>query len=226
MTVAEKKVARHRLSVLELAKALGNVSEACRCRGISRTQFYEYKRRFQTHGLEGLVDLPPVHKTHPMTTPPETVDKILALSLEHPMWGCVRLSNQLRLAGISVSSPTIQKILIKHGMASRYDRLLKLEEQAAGHQIDLTAEQIAAIEKANPCFRERHVESSRPGELLAQDTFYVARSRASARCTSRPWWTPMAPTPSGTCTRRRCRSMPRWSSITTSCRSTDVGAWR
>ena len=25
------------------------------------------------------------------------------------------------------------------------------------------------IEKANPCFRERHVESSRPGELLAQD---------------------------------------------------------
>jgi len=58
-------------------------------------------------------------------------------------------------------------------MASRYDRLLKLEEQAAGHKIDLTAEQIAAIEKANPCFRERHVESSRPGELLAQDTFYV-----------------------------------------------------
>ena len=54
MTVAEKKVARHRLSVLELAKALGNVSEACRRRGISRTQFYEYKRRFQTHGLEGL----------------------------------------------------------------------------------------------------------------------------------------------------------------------------
>jgi transposase InsO family protein len=29
------------------------------------------------------------------------------------------------------------------------------------------------IEKANPCFRERHVESSRPGELLSQDTFYV-----------------------------------------------------
>ena len=173
MTQAEKKLVRFRLSVLQLAEALGNVSEACRRRGISRSRFYEYKRRFQTHGLEGLVDLPPVHKTHPMTTPPETVDKILALSLEHPMWGCVRLSNQLRLAGISVSSPTIQKILIKHGMASRYDRLLKLEEQAAGHQIDLTAEQIAAIEKANPCFRERHVESSRPGELLAQDTFYV-----------------------------------------------------
>lgn len=43
---AEQKLARHRLSVLELAEALGNVSEACKRRGISRTQFYEYKRRF------------------------------------------------------------------------------------------------------------------------------------------------------------------------------------
>jgi len=47
---AEQKLARQRLSVLELAEALaealGNVSEACRRRGISRTQFYEYKRRF------------------------------------------------------------------------------------------------------------------------------------------------------------------------------------
>ena len=173
MTVAEKKVVRHRLNALELAKALGNVSEACRRRGICRSQFYEYKRRFQTHGLEGLVDLPPIHKTHPMTTPPEVVAKILDLSTKNPMWGCVRLSNQLRLAGVSVSSPTIQNILIKHGLASRYERLLKLEQKAAAEKIDLTAEQIRAIEKANPCFRERHIESKRPGQLLAQDTFYV-----------------------------------------------------
>ena len=108
MTVAEKKVARQRLSALQLAEKLGNVTEACRRRGISRSQFYEYKRRFQTHGLEGLVDLPPIHKSHPQTTPPEVVEKILALSLNNPMWGCVRLSNQLKLMGISVSSPTIQ----------------------------------------------------------------------------------------------------------------------
>jgi ACT domain-containing protein len=50
---AEQKLARQRLSVLELAEALGNVSEACRRRGISRTQFYEYKRRFQTMVSKG-----------------------------------------------------------------------------------------------------------------------------------------------------------------------------
>lgn len=167
------KLAYHRLSVLELAQALGNVSEACRRGGMDRTSFYEYRRRFQTHGIEGLVDLPPVHHSHPQTTPPEVVEQILALCLQHPAWGCVRLSDHLKLAGISVSSPTVQSILIKHGLASRYDRLLRLESEAAQHAIELTGEQIALIEKANPCFRERHVESATPGELLAQDTFFV-----------------------------------------------------
>lgn len=170
---AKEKVARQKLSVLELAQTLGNVSEACKMRGVSRTQFYEYKRRFQTHGLEGLKDLPPIHKTHPFTTPPEQVEQVLAMSLDHPTWGCVKLSSMLKLAGISISSPTIQHILIKNGMASRYERLLKLEEKVAQHAIELTPEQVEQIEKANPCFRERHVESSRPGELLSQDTLYV-----------------------------------------------------
>jgi transposase InsO family protein len=172
---ADEKIAHHRLSVLELAESLGNVSEACRQRGMTRTQFYEYKRRFQTHGLEGLKDLPPIHHSHPFTTPPEVVERILAMSLAHPGWGCVRLSDQLKLEGISVSSPTIQNILIKHEMGSKYERLLKLEEQVLEKAIELTPEQVMLIEKANPCYRERHIESNRPGEVLTQDTFYVGQ---------------------------------------------------
>jgi transposase InsO family protein len=178
---ATDKVALHKLSVLELAQTLGNVSQACRQRGVSRTQFYEYKRRFQTHGIEGLKDLPPIHKTHPFTTPPETTARILTLSLEHPGWGCVKLSSMLKLEEISVSSPTIQNILIKNKMGSKYERLLKLEEQASQKAIPLTPEQVAQIEKYNPCFRERHVESSKPGELLSQDTFYVGTLKGVGR---------------------------------------------
>lgn len=170
---APDKLAHQRLSVLQLAEALGNVSVACRQRGMTRTQFYEYKRRFELQGLAGLKDLPPIHKSHPQTTPPEVVERIVALSLTHPAWGCVRLSERLKLDGVSVSSPTIQSILIKHGMASKFDRLLKLQEQVAPEAIELSPEQIIQIEKANPTFRERHIESSRPGELLAQDTFFV-----------------------------------------------------
>jgi transposase InsO family protein len=170
---AELRVAHQKLSVLQLAESLRNVSEACRQRGVSRTQFYEYKRRFQTHGIEGLKDLPPIPKSNPLTTPPEQVERILALSLEHPTWGCNKLCDSLALEGIKISYPTIQNILNKHDMGSRYERLLKLEERSLSHEIELSPQQVAWIEKANPCFRERHIESSRPGEVLSQDTFYV-----------------------------------------------------
>ncbi|HOU17940.1 MAG TPA: leucine zipper domain-containing protein [Candidatus Marinimicrobia bacterium] len=69
--------------------------KACRRRGISRSRFYEYKKRFKIHGLEGLVDLPPIHKTHPQTTPPSIVKKILDMAIRNLMWGCHRLSDQL-----------------------------------------------------------------------------------------------------------------------------------
>ena len=66
-------------------------------------------------------------------------------------------------------TPHRQKVL----RVSRERGLLKLESQACQHEIELTAEQVAWIEKATPCFRERHVESSHPGEMLCAETFFV-----------------------------------------------------
>jgi hypothetical protein len=125
------KLARQRLGVLQLAQALGSVSAACRRAGMDRTSFPpraagrsgtpgdEWKRRFQTQGLEGLKDLPPVRRTHPMTTPPAVVERVLALSSDNPAWGCVRLADQLQLEGVSLSSPTVQTILIEHGVGTK-----------------------------------------------------------------------------------------------------------
>ena len=45
-----EKLAHRRLTVLELAERLGNVTEACRRGGIDRTSFYDWKRRFQLRG--------------------------------------------------------------------------------------------------------------------------------------------------------------------------------
>ena len=45
--------------------------------------------------------------------------------------------------------------------------------------LELTEQQIRLIEKANLCLKERHVESSYPGQLLCQDTFYVGRPSGS-----------------------------------------------
>lgn len=176
-----QKIARQRLSVLQLADELGSVAHACRRAKMDRTSFYEWKRRFQLYGLAGLKDLPPVHRTHPQTTPPEVVAHLLTLSAQHPTWGCVRLSDQLKLEGVRVSSPTVQKLLLDRHLGSKYERLLKFEEEAFATARELTSEQVRWLEASNPCFRERHIESSRPGELLAQDTFFVGHFKGVGR---------------------------------------------
>lgn len=126
-----RKVAQQRLSVLELARELGNVAEACRQRGMDRTRFHEWKRRFQTQGFEGLNDLSPIHKSHPQTTPPETVERNRALALEPPSFVCNRYEAMLALEGIRVSVITIQTILNDSGLGTRYDRWLALEAKDA-----------------------------------------------------------------------------------------------
>ena len=131
------KLARKRLSVLELAQELGSVSKACKQAGMDRTSFYEWKRRFQTHGLEGLKDLPPVHKSHPQTTPEHVQERIVELALTNPTRGCNYLSSLLAQEGVAVSFVTVQNVLNKRGLGTRYERLLELEKQTLDHQIEL-----------------------------------------------------------------------------------------
>ena len=178
---AEKKIAQKRLTLLQVAESLRNVSEACRRQGVSRSQFYEYKRAFQEGGLKGLLDRPPIAKSFPSETPAEVREKVIKLSIEHPAWGPLRISDNLRLAGISVSPSTVRNLWIKEGLESRYKRILRLEEEKNGKGIELTEEQIKLLEKANPCFRERRVESAYPGYLLSQDTFFVGTIKGVGR---------------------------------------------
>ena len=178
---AKKKIAQKRVTLLQLAERLRNVSEACRHHGVSRSQFYEYKRAFQERGFEGLIDRPPIPKSFPNETPPELKEKVIRLSLQHPARGPVQISDRLRLEGITVSPSTVRNIWIKENMETRYKRLLRLEEERNGQDVKLTEEQIKLLEKANPCFRERKVESPYPGYLLSQDTFLVGTLKGIGR---------------------------------------------
>jgi transposase InsO family protein len=178
---AKKKIAQKRLTLLQLAEQLRNVSEACRHHGVSRSQFYEYKRAFQERGFEGLIDQPPIPKSFPNETPPELKEKVMRLSLKHPAWGPIHISDHLRLEGVSVSPSTVRNIWVKEGMETRYKRILRLEEERNGQDVELTEEQIKLLEKANPCFRERRVESPYPGYLLSQDTFLVGTLKGIGR---------------------------------------------
>ena len=106
---------------------------------------------------------------------------MIRLSIEHPAWGPMRVSDNLRLEGVSVSPSTIRNLWIKEGLESRYKRILRLEEDKNGKGIELTEEHIRLLEKANPCFRERKVEIAYPGYLLSQDTFFVGTIKGVGR---------------------------------------------
>ena len=101
------------------------------------------------------------------------MERIKELALKHPAYGCNRLEAMLALEGRRVSSITIQKILDDNGLGRRHDCWLALAQANAGKTLELSAEQTAFLEKRNPCFRERHVESAAPGDLLSADTFLV-----------------------------------------------------
>jgi hypothetical protein len=170
---ADTKLAQGRHSVPELAKAQGNVAEACRQRGLDRSSFYEWKRRFQTQGFDGLKDLPPIYKSHPQTTPEPVVARIRDMALAHPAYGCNRHEAMLALEGTRAPAITIQKILNDNGLGTKVERCLALEAKTAERVIAITPEQAAFLAKLNLCFRERHVESAATGELLSADIFFV-----------------------------------------------------
>lgn len=129
---AEKKIAQKRLSLLQLAERLHNVSEACHRREVSRSQFYEYKRAFQERGIEGLLERPPIPKSCPPETPAEVREKVIAVSLQRPARGMSKISDFLRLEGVSVSPSTIRNPWVKEGLETKYKRLLRLEEEKNG----------------------------------------------------------------------------------------------
>ena len=92
MTMTERKVIKAKVGLLELAKQLGSVTQACRVMGYSRQQFYEIRRNFQTYGAEGLIDrLPGPRGPHPNRVSAEIEQAVLEHALAHPChgsWSC------------------------------------------------------------------------------------------------------------------------------------------
>jgi transposase InsO family protein len=159
--------------LLQLAEELQNVSKACRIMGYHRDTFYEVRRAFQVGGTAGLVEKRRGPRSpHPNRVPAEVESRILDYSLKFPTHGPQRCANQLRLENVNVSASGVRGVWMRHDLETRHKRLLRLEQTVRESQLELTAEQIRLLEQYSADFRLRHVEASRPGELLNQDTFY------------------------------------------------------
>lgn len=193
----EAKIARRKLSMLELASELDNVSKACKIMGYSRQQFYEIRRNFQLHGSDGLLDkISGCRGPHPNRVSEEIEKAVLEYCLEHPSHGCLRVGQELALRGVHVSSGGVRGVWSRHNLLLKHQRYLRLEKETKNRKITLSDEQVRLLERFSPEFRERHIETHYTGELVAVDTFMVGTLKGIGRiymqsvidCFSRHAW--------------------------------------
>ncbi len=102
MTQAQRDI-RRKLRILRHAEQTGNVSKTCRYFGISREIFYRWRRSYEQHGEESLINSKPCPENPKVRVPMEIEKKILYLRKTYHL-GQLRISWFLeRYHGLKVS---------------------------------------------------------------------------------------------------------------------------
>ena len=52
----QQYIISRKTNILELGRTLGNISEACRKLGVSRTHYYDIRKTIEEDGLQGLLE--------------------------------------------------------------------------------------------------------------------------------------------------------------------------
>lgn len=182
MTSLAEKIIKPKLGLLELAKDLGNVSNACKVMGYSRDTFYRYKELYETGGEEALQEISR-KKPNKLNRVPEHVEQaVIDLAIENPALGQHRASNELTQRGIMISSSGVRSVWLRNDLETFQKRLKALEAKSAQDGLLLTEEQLAALEKMKSK-KEAHgeIETAHPGYLGSQDTYYVGTIKGVGR---------------------------------------------
>lgn len=156
-----------RVRVLEHA-ASTSVSEASRVFGVSRTTIYRWRNRAASYGLDALMPKGRRAPAMPNATPTWVVDELLAEAVVRPTLGAARYADVLGERGFAISRSGVQKLLNRHGLGRRRQRVCALA------QLTATTNGVVTEPALEGPFGFCHF-AARPGDLVALDSFFIGK---------------------------------------------------
>jgi transposase InsO family protein len=175
------RIIKHKVGLLNLAEELGNVSKACKVMGLSRDTFYRYKTVVEEGGIDKLFDKSRRQPNLKNRVDELTEQAVLTHAIDYPAHGQLRVSNELRKAGVFVSPSGVRSIWLRNGLTNFKDRLKALEAKVAEQGLILTEAQVAALEKKRQDDEVSGENTAHPGYLGSQNTFYVGTFKGVGR---------------------------------------------
>lgn len=126
-----------RAHVLEQA-ALTDVTAACKAAGVSRTSYYRWVAKAEKYGLSALMPKDRRPPVMPNAMSAEEVSTILATAVAKATLGARQLVDHLAAAGVHRSASGIQKVLRRHNLGNRRQRIAALASLTAADSGQLT----------------------------------------------------------------------------------------